>query len=72
MTTITIRNGREITKKVFENIAELQDYLSLLISNKEFSDSFKKELDKREEDIKSGKESGISWEEVKSKISDLK
>ncbi len=72
MTTITIRNGREITKKVFENIAELQDYLSLLISNKEFSDSFKKELDKREEDLKSGKESGISWEEVKSKISDLK
>jgi len=72
MTTITIRNGGEITKKVFENIAELQDYLSLLISNKEFSDSFKKELDKREEDLKSGKESGISWKEVKSKITDLK
>ena len=71
MTTITIRNGEGISKKVFENLAELQDYLSLLISDREFSDSFKKELNRRQEDLISGKEKGISWDEVKSKISDL-
>ena len=72
MTTITIRDSEELSRKVFKNIGELQDYLTLLFQNKDFSDSFKAELDSRENDFLTGKEKGIPWDKVRAKLSDLK
>ncbi len=72
MTTISIQDGKELSRKVFKNIAELQDYLTLLFHDKDFSDAFKAELDNRESDILSRKEKGISWEDVQNKLSGLK
>ena len=72
MTTITIRDSEELSRRVFKNIGELQDYLTLLFQDKDFSDSFKTELDSRENDILSGKEKGIPWDKVRAKLSDLR
>ena len=70
MTTITITKDEELPKTQFENLSDLQDYLTLYFfdDKKEFSDEFKKELNQREESLISGKEPGIPWKEVKSKM----
>jgi len=63
---------RNSFRNVFKDIGELQDYLTLLFQNEDLSDSFKTELDSRENDILSGKEKGIPWDKVRAKLSDLK
>ncbi len=51
MTTITIAKDEELPKTQFENLSDLQDYLTLYFfdDKKEFSDEFKKDLNQREE-----------------------
>ena len=69
MTTITIKNSGNISRTEFEDLADLQDYLSLqIIENRDFSDEFKVELNRREAELLSGKVAGIPWEEVKAKL----
>ena len=69
MTTITIKNSGIISRTVFEDLADLQDFLNFqIIENREFSDEFKAEIDRREEELLSGKVAGIPWEEVKAKF----
>jgi len=70
MTTITIKNDAlNFPKKKFNNLAELQDYLSLWINtNNELSKAYKKQLDLREEELLFAKEEGIAWGVLKSKI----
>ena len=70
MTTITIKDGK-LSKTIFDSLADLQDYLTLQLveKNQDFSSSFKAELDRREEELISGKEKGIPWEDVKTKLS---
>jgi len=70
MTTITIKDNTALSRTIFENLEDLQEFLSLqFFDNKEeFSDEFKADLNRREEDILSGKEKGIPWEDVKSKL----
>ena len=55
MTTITIKNSGNISQTEFEDLADLQDYLSFQIfENREFSDEFKAELNRREAELLSG------------------
>ncbi len=69
MTTITIKNSGNISRTEFEDLADLHDYLSLqIIENREFSDEFKAELDRREAELLSGEVEGIPWEVVKTKL----
>ena len=70
MTTITIKNGGKFSKTEFDNLSDLQDYISLQLSQsqQEFSTEFKTELDKREEQLLTGEVKGIIWEEVKSEF----
>ncbi len=70
MTTITIKDNTTLSRTIFENLEDLQEFLSLQFfdNNEEFSDEFKAELNRREEDILSGKEKGIPWEDVKTKL----
>ena len=71
MTTITIKNGqKQFTKTNFENLADLQDYLTLWFfdTNQDFSNEFKTELDKRETALLSGTEKGKSWQVIKTQM----
>ena len=70
MTTITIKNDAlNFPKKKFNNLAELQDYLSLWINtNNELSDTYKKQLDLREKELLLAKEDGVSWEVLKKNL----
>jgi len=73
MTTITIKNGQNLIFKThFEDLGELQDYLTLLFldTKQEFSDEFKAQLDKREKELLSGKLTGIQWESFKNEFLD--
>ena len=69
MTTITIKNSGDISRTEFEDLTDLQDYLSLkLHDDNYFSPEEEKELDRRYEELKSGKVAGIPWEKVKTKL----
>lgn len=70
MTTITIKNSKRFSKTEFENLSDLQDYISLQLSQnqQEFSSEYKNELDKREKQLLSGEVKGILWEEIKSEF----
>jgi spore cortex formation protein SpoVR/YcgB (stage V sporulation) len=70
MTTITINNGK-LSKTNFENLSDLQDYLTLQLLEKTpaFSESFKVELDGREKELLSDKSKGASWRDIKTKLS---
>lgn len=67
MTTITIKNSRNLSRTNFENLTDLQDYLtSISVENDiEITTEMEKELDKRYEELLSGKVKGIPWNEVK-------
>jgi hypothetical protein len=67
MKTITIKNGKNLNRTNFEDLADLQDYLSNISIDKEFilSHDMEKELDKRYEELKLGKVKGIPWKDVK-------
>ena len=69
MTTITIKNDNKISRKVFEDLDDLQRYISSIVSDDGLllSSEMDKELDKRYEDLKSGDIQGISLEDVKEK-----
>jgi len=71
MTTITIKNSGDISRTEFEDLTDLQDYLSLkLHDDNYFSPEEEKELDRRYEELKSGKVAGIPWEEVRKKFTE--
>ena len=67
MTTITIQNGEKLTRKKFQDIEDLLNYLVSLSPKKPFqlSSEEETELNRRYEEMKSGKEPGIPWEEIK-------
>jgi len=67
MKTITIKNGKNLNRTNFEDLADLQDYLSNISIDKEFivSQEMEKVLDKRYEELKLGKVKGIPWKDVK-------
>ncbi len=70
MTTITIKNSGNISRTEFEDLADLQDYLTIELHNSTFlfSPEEEKELDRRYEELKSGKVKGIPWKEVREKL----
>ncbi len=71
METITIKNSKKISRNVFEDWKDLLNFIRNQIETDEtieFSESFKTELDRREEEIISGKAEGIPWEDVKKKM----
>jgi putative addiction module component (TIGR02574 family) len=69
MTTITIKNSGNISRTEFEDLADLQNYLSLRLHEDDyFSPEEEKELDRRYEELKSGKVKGIPWDEVREKF----
>ena len=71
MTTITIKNSGNISRTVFEDLADLQDFLTLkLHEDNYFSPEEEKELDRRYEELKSGKVKGIPWDEVREKYAE--
>ncbi|MGB1283906.1 MAG: addiction module protein [Polaribacter sp.] len=67
MTTITIQNGEQLTRKKFQDIEDLFNYLVSLSPKQSFqlSSEEETELNRRYEEMKSGKELGIPWEEIK-------
>jgi hypothetical protein len=71
MTTITIKNSGNISRTEFEDLTDLQNYLSLkLHEDNYFSPEEEKELDRRYDELKSGRVKGIPWEEVREKFTE--
>jgi len=70
MTTITVKNSEKLLRKNFQDLEDLRNYLASLDPQQAFQLSIDEEaeLDRRYEDIKSGKEKGISWENIKAKF----
>jgi len=71
METITIKNSKKISRNVFEDWNDLLNFIKNQLEtdeNIEFSDDFKAELDKREEELISGKTEGIPWRDVKKEM----
>jgi len=70
MTTITIQNSENLSRTNFDNLTDLQNYIALLKPETDFflSPEMEEELDRRYEELKSGKVKGIPWEEVKNEF----
>lgn len=70
MTTITIKNTKNLSRTNFESIEDLQEYLLefFFSNNKEFSDKFKAELDNREKSLLAGESETTSWETIKEEM----
>ena len=71
MTTITIKNSKNISRTEFEDLVDLYSYLDSFFTKEGFSISseMEEELDRRYEELKSGKVKGIPWDVVKKKYS---
>ena len=68
MTTITIKSSETLTRTEFENLAELIAFLTFDNSRLEFSDEFQADINKRSEELKSGKVKSYSLETVQTEI----
>ncbi len=67
MTTITIKNSENLSRTSFIDLADLQNYIANLGHNNDFflSPEMEKELDRRYEELITGKVKGMPWEDVK-------
>ena len=69
MITITIKDNITISRNVFEDLADLQTYINSIVSDEEYllTPEMDEELDKRYEELRTGKVEGIAWNDVKEK-----
>ena len=67
MTTITIKNVGKLSRTSFNDLVDLQNYIAGLEPNNDFflSPEMEKELDRRYEELITGKVKGIPWEDIK-------
>lgn len=67
MTTITIKNVGKLSRTNFDDLVDLQNYIARLKPNNDFflSPEMEKELDRRYEELITGKVKGIPWEDIK-------
>ena len=67
MTTITIKNVGKLSRTNFNDLADLQKYIAKIEPNNDFylSPEMEKELDRRYEELITGKVKGMPWEDVK-------
>ena len=70
MTTITIKNGGELSRNKFQDLDDLRNYLISITPESSFQLSLEEEaeLDRRYEEMKSGKEQGISLNKIRAKF----
>jgi putative addiction module component (TIGR02574 family) len=69
MTTITIENGEMFSRTRFTDLDDLQEYITKLKPDLSISAEQEKELDRRYEELISGKVDGVPWEDVKAEFS---
>ncbi len=67
MTTITIKNGKKLTRTQFENLEDLQEYLiAVNVEDEfEFTDTHKKILDNRLKEADINPTNFITFDELK-------
>jgi putative addiction module component (TIGR02574 family) len=67
MTTVTIKNVGKLSRTSFNDLTDLQNYIAKLKPDIDFflSPEMEKELDRRYEELKTGKVKGMPWEDVK-------
>ncbi|NOX84589.1 MAG: addiction module protein [Chlorobi bacterium] len=70
MTTITIKNVKNISRTEFEDWEDLLDYIKHIVKaeNFELSSEHIKILEEREKEADNATDKGLSWEEVKKGI----
>ena len=69
MITITIKDNVNISRNVFENLADLQNYINSIVPEDDYTltPEMDEELNKRYEELSSGTVEGVAWEDVKEK-----
>lgn len=65
MTTITVKNGRKLSKTNFDSWEEVQAELILMQEDFELSKEHKKILKEREHEADNANDDGYSWEDLK-------
>ena len=70
MTTITIKNAKNISRTEFENWEDLLDYIKTIVKEENFELTAEhiKILEEREKEADNATDNGLSWEEVKKGI----
>ncbi len=70
MTTITIKNGQNLSRTQFDSIADLQDYLLLLSTQNEIelTKEHKAILDERIQDLKENPDNFLSFKQFKTSL----
>ncbi|MBA6151981.1 hypothetical protein [Gelidibacter maritimus] len=68
MTTITVKNGRKLSKTNFDSWEEVQAELILMQEDFELGKDHARILKERENEADSAVDNGYSWEEVKAEL----